>query len=496
MTGSSKGKEPVREIQTARPKQNQKPKPHRNLPDPIDVVTGIDALSISNESPTRGSISGSFTPPRTPRIVISAPEDEYKRSTLRRQSGSGGAVKRPRLPRKSATAPPGTFRAIPTPQPPRRAISARNGRPGYKPKGDIRGQGSESPVYPQISKYGTSESRSIINRRKTSKKWIDRNGLRVKGSALKVLPGPSLKKYELITIELQGAKRTSFSEKARVKETLKSKNLGRLNTKIVDFTERDLPDTPMSLVSTPRELYRQDGHLLRPHPSPITTNLRRSALRLASGNRVKHFSLPLSPQVQDRESLRRSNSSQNFKSPGSLSRNVYLPGPIRIEDGTWESSLRATSIAITQSGNEWIHDDSGWLSDSAVLDGIAEYFEGFGITQAATEDEFDRFWEEELEPQLESESQVETEIKPSLSARSPDWKARIRLGLDEAPPSPTTPIRPSVESMPSSNGALSLSSMMTRQMAHGKEDKDLTPGRSPRTTERLRQFLRSGRSTR
>lgn len=350
-------------------------------------------------------------------------------------------------------------------------------------------------MYPQISKYGTSESRSIINRRKTSKKWTDRNGLRVRGSALKVLPGPNLKKYELITIELQGAKRTSFSEKARVKETLKSKNLGRLNTKIVDFTERDLPDTPMSLVSTPRELYRQDDHLLRPHPSPITANLKRcSVLRPASGNQVKHFSLPLSPPLQDGESLRRSNSSQNFKSSGLSSWNVYLPGPIRIEDGTWESSLRATSIAITQSGNEWIHEASGWLSDSAVLDGIAEYFESFGITQAATEDELDRFWEEE--PEQQPESQVETEIKPSLSPRSPDWKARIRLGLDEAPPSPTTPIRPSVESVPSSNGALSLSSMMTRQMAHGKEDKGLTPGRSPRTAKRLRQFLRSGRSIR
>jgi hypothetical protein len=301
---------------------------------------------------------------------------------------------------------------------------------------------------------------------------------------------PTLKKYEMMSDILENRKSISFIDRTRVKETLKVKNPEMLKTNIVDFKERDLPDTPGSVVDTPRELYRSPDELPKVGSSLQVKNKKKLALRPTSSHRAKHFSLPLSPVIQEREKLVHCRTGSMRQSPKQNlhKRNFYVPGPIRLADTSATVSRRASVATIDPFLGE-VETISRRLSDIAALDEIFMYFHGFGIMEEAGENGIDKFWV----PKVKEMVQV---VEVSRPLPSPSAKALRRLGLDAAPHSPRSPGvtgRPPVPSLPSASPSATL--FPGHQRIFRQEDRQVPPASpSPRQRVGLRRLLGSATS--
>jgi len=282
----------------------------------------------------------------------------------------------------------------------------------------------------------------------------------------------------MISESLENKRSPSSSEKESIKETLKNRKLENLNTNIVDFKQRKLPDTPTSMVNTPQELYGTRRELPKEGrsvscPRRGTPRLgRRLKLQPNSTNKQKYCPLPLTPVIQKNMALR-------SPKPDPWRRSVYLPGPIELSATTLTASHKA-SIATLEAfvgeieATALSSSNSRRLSDDATMDGIVEYFQAFGILDEATEDELDRYWEE---TQLDA-------VPTCFSA-----KALRTLGLDDVP---NMAMQLPVLDLPSSTSPFHSTWRGFRQ----QEDKQqpIASPTNPRQRVRLRRLLNSATS--
>ncbi|KAF2662897.1 hypothetical protein K491DRAFT_686055 [Lophiostoma macrostomum CBS 122681] len=475
MASNVKGKQPVR---AASPSAKWVPK--RETASNIDITEGLRSLILEDDPTPRSSSPA----------TAKTPTRYTKQQPPRRKSGTSGSPERPRLRRKAATAPPGSLSLFSTkPHPPRRAISARAPRSGPGTVIRTRSISHRGPLLPRISLFGTPASRSLISKRKSSGKPVGRLGLKPKAHVWRMLPPNTLKKYELMSNILENRKSSSFSDRNRVKKTLKVKNLELLKTDIVDFKDRELPETPNSVVNTPRELYRTPDELPNVGSRRQAKNKKKLALHPKSAKRAKHFSLPLTPVIQERESL------VMYRSPKQdlWKRNIYKPGPIRLAD-TSAAVSRRDSVATIDPFIGEVENMSKRRSDIAALDEIFMYFHEFGVVEPAAENGVDKFWI----PKVKDRVQV-TEVSRPLP--SPSSKALRRLGLDGTPHSPRSPsvysrstsIRPPMPSLPSPSPSATL--FPGPQRSFRLEDRQTPPASpSPRQRVGLRRLLGSASS--
>ena len=111
-----------------------------------------------------------------------------------------------------------------------------------------------SPPPPRPSQLETIQSKFPTKTRKRHRKYFGKKlGLEPKRLVL----GTASSHGEDDDIGAEGldARKGSFGAKPRVRETLKHKEMELLKTDIVDAKSKDLPTTPNSVVSTPREAY-------------------------------------------------------------------------------------------------------------------------------------------------------------------------------------------------------------------------------------------------
>ncbi|KAF2281225.1 uncharacterized protein EI97DRAFT_438610 [Westerdykella ornata] len=231
---------------------------------------------------------------------------------------------------------------------------------------------------------------------------------------------------------------SSFSDKIRVRETLKQRRVQRLDTlrattkttvkaRGVDFQLRDLPDTPGSVVSTPRELYGG----LEPGPrrlwqptSEMTmtpTTVRQKGNGKGKSKQRKRTAAP--PRVPRRPNVRLpplpwgvrmwdmgTINEDSVPPPLDQRRRIYIPAPVRLCDvgalppaidrvyrKGWVATLEPFGDAMEDVGKV---SESRRASDDAVLDDIADYFSGFAgaaMPDVSGPDILDRFWRLESE---------------------------------------------------------------------------------------------------
>jgi hypothetical protein len=293
---------------------------------------------------------------------------------------------------RASSAPARAMRSFLTiPKPLRRAISAKESPLGQSPSKGGRQSGVRSAPFPRVEICATTTSRSLISRRKSSRTSVGRLGLKPKHSVWRVQSPTTSTNVQWITEGLDDRK-DSFSEKPRVRETLKHKKVKYLNTNIVDCGALDLPDTPGSMASTPKEMYGTpaEGTLFRPNPSHTELG----KYRLLPGTTMGPMSPPLSPDLQRCELIARSNSALTIRitKPQSTAyrQQVYVPGPIQLEERI-SATPRKGSIATLEpfTGEA----EGGRKRYSVAMDGIVAYFQSLGVLDEACEDGLDKYWE-------------------------------------------------------------------------------------------------------
>lgn len=407
MDGPSKGKLPVR----------------YDLPDlPLDIFPNpaLEERRLTGLDITEGLRELAMNDSPAPRAISPAmPTSASIYRLMRSRQLSSGVIRtpRPKLRRRAATAPPGVlcpFSSIP--QPPRRAISARVSRQDQNRSKGGRQSGLWSASLPRVSVYGIPASRSLISRRKSNRKSVGRLGLKPRNSVWRVPPHTTPKRYHLISGALDDRKNL-FSEKTRVKERLKNKKVKFLKMNIRDFGALDLPDTPGSIASTPKEMYGTLA-LLEYHPSHPEPGKR----RLLPTDRMNHFPLPLSPDIQRCDFVARSNSEltvRTAKAPcTSSSQQVYVPGPIRLEEKI-SATPRKGSIATLEPFTGESEVGRKRYSDLEALDGIVAYFHSLGVLDETGEDGLDRYWEHEWQTNPTVPSPRRPTAAPPVPTRPP-----------------------------------------------------------------------------
>ncbi|KAF2118441.1 hypothetical protein BDV96DRAFT_597267 [Lophiotrema nucula] len=358
---------------------------------------------FKNKSVARGSLYGptqsgdptarATTPAGPSAKVIHTFDHEYAvrvslEKSVHSETGVSAPLTRPKL-KQSMTAPGAVtdlFSVVP--EPPRRAISARTTRPLLmQDTRSVRSSPAHSALPRAASLPRTPTYRSFIGRHKVNRRASGRLGIKPRGSIWRFTPGLVLRSYESISKAIEDRQHSSFSKRSRVQETLEHKRMDFLKTDIVDFKDRDLPDTPSSLLSTPRELYRmqrkgldplpEQGKIQPPKPSPKAE---------------RSCSLPQTQSLKRTEIIIRGTS---ILSPDKVPwvPHVYVPGPIRL--ATTIPGMRKGSVASLEPfvGEVEQLGDSRRFSDNIVVDGIVAYFLGLGVMDLADEECVDRFWE-------------------------------------------------------------------------------------------------------
>ncbi|PVI08065.1 hypothetical protein DM02DRAFT_722947 [Periconia macrospinosa] len=366
MSAQAKGKAPVRP----------------NMPSTLlemDVTEGLRTLVVDSSSETD--------------------EDEpAQQPRLRQLSVKVPARVRPSLGRKAATAPPGALYIYKHAKPyvPRRAISekAEHGKSSFKHRQEPKHK--MTPPIPRLPPSITLPTKSFVIGKMLSRNSIEKAGSKSNRQVWRLSPQAS-SHLRSISEALGDRKKplevSSFSEKERVKETLDRKKLDSLRTtSFVDFKSKDLPGTPLSMVSTPRELYgsQYDYESARPSPTGPRLDIESPLLPTPQTSpKTKHFSLPLTPQVQRRMTMRRSSSEPKPESSPEK-KTVYIPGPIRIVDRI-VATPRKGSIASLESFAQ-PYSPAKPFSDHIALDSVACFFEELGVMEESSEEGFDLYW--------------------------------------------------------------------------------------------------------
>jgi hypothetical protein len=419
--------------------------------DVTEVLRGFVLDDESDDDPTPR--------PGSPTIVITPPSTPLRLSQRRRQLSSPvitPTTPRPRLRRKAATAPLGALHIYSgtKPQPPRRAISARTKSPFQTSRSQYRRTPVMAQPAPRLPVSGASTSRSRNSQRKSGRRVVGKMGSRQGHNSGRSQPKKTFQRLS----EALSDQGTSFSEKVRVRETWKTKKMEVLQTQPGYIQTKDLPRTPSSMVSTPRELY---GPINSNQPSPSATvalHIGRPQLS-ASVRRSTHFSVPLTPIAQRRASPNKRD--RIAPSEAARQRVVYLPGPIELEEKT-VMSPRKGSIATMEPFNPGTAPKAKRFSDIVALDGVVMFFEDMGIWEAATDACLDRYW-------MEKRTSHHT-LAPRRAA-------------------PPAPIVPSKAVLSGSSGFFS----PKRALQHEDQSPASSPNTPGRQKGRLRQLLKSSR---
>jgi hypothetical protein len=392
----------------------------------IDITEGLRQLCMADDSTSRTS---------TPRPSV----PQWPRGE---KTGS-----RPRLLKKAATAPPGGIYILTNvPEPPRRAISARVAVPG-SPRDHRTHQGwLLFPKLPRLSLYRTrSESRSFITRRKSVQKSGAKVGLKPRGKVWRMLPASSVRKYEALSSELEETQRSVLFEKR--KKTGGPQHIEILRPRIVDFNARALPDTPGSMVNTPREFYPPSavspGEVRRPlHPLRPTTIRANSSSGASAQPAEYHQSGPEPARRSGNQVVLRSGSILAIVPPEETAwkQQVYLPGPIQLAQHTAASAVsRKGSVATLEPFIGAVEAVERRPSDDAALDGIVAYFKELNVVDSATDDALDQFWQsgERLRRSLEGQREQLGAVKsPQAAQQSQPWANASSPSFEPPPPIP------------------------------------------------------------
>ena len=347
------------------------------------IISSSSSSSSSDaeEGPTetpRNAAKFSHTQPdgsQRPSAKVTSPTNVERKTRVRSLSDNTEMIERTRLQERSATAPPSAF-TLPSysPQPPRRAISARLERPNTSKKRSHE---------PESAAVGTSIASSML----------DHGQLEVgarRPPPNRHLPQPQRPDVQFNDTEYTKKARLagSFSQKARVKKTLDDKNLQRLDTTIVDFESRGLLSAPTSMLETPREMYAiPERQSMRQDPtSPQSKDARRTIMFSLR----KSSSSTLPPKVQVRRKSQHSGKARQEKDPER--QRIYLPGAICLEEDP--SMQRRDSVATLNPFDEGIEPRCKQFSDMIMLDSITMYFEELCIVQDATEQCLDQYWKD------------------------------------------------------------------------------------------------------
>jgi hypothetical protein len=315
--------------------------------------------------------------PRTPTIRVISQDEEEQRSRTRSVSDDVKVSDRPRLRKKSATAPPGGM-GVPgyAPQPPRRAISARVGE-----MNTIQGRTPEQETYVT----DPLAVRKVMDRKQEEQR---------KQQPQPPRPSPpqpprhdEIRRKNQLTIK--GQRIGSFSQKARVRKTLDDKKLGLLNTHIVDFESKGLLTSPTSLLSTPRELYpipekRSAGqeHLYVSPEDPTSPH------SIAARSSIMSILSPRSQQSRRMRSRKKKRHTERQQ--------IYIPGAIRLEQHP--AQLRKGSVASLDPFEETTDTRGKRYSDMIVLNSLTMFFAELSVLEDATEACLDRYWRDTEPP--------------------------------------------------------------------------------------------------
>ncbi|CAG5170381.1 uncharacterized protein ALTATR162_LOCUS7176 [Alternaria atra] len=339
-----------------------------------DEADDDDDTALRIRTPSRSAPSQTQPEsPEPPTIRIRSPSLNNNPKLQRRNlSNDGNIMDQPRLRKKSQTAPPGAFEAfIAPPLEPRRAISARLTYTNTIRRGQSKACDSLANCL-DIEKASSNE----------------RLGPR------KALPKPPCQNNEAIS---SGMKHHpgSFSDRARVQEALKQKQLRTLNTALADFESKKLPTSPSSMLSTPRECYAIPNELATsetldsPH-SPRSWG-RKSVKSVETIIHHKtHSPFSARANVEGRRTLKRKHN--NGDVDAAERRTVYLPGAIMLAEHP--AKLRRDSVATLDpfTFDPRLDSPGRRISDIVGLDGIVMFFEEFGVVGQVTEVTFDQYW--------------------------------------------------------------------------------------------------------
>lgn len=502
----------------------------------IDFTVDLQALAVQASYEDNEA-----TPTATPRTgspvaVVTPPGvSTFTMFSERPRQSSVATIKpvseRPKLRRKAHTAPSGTLRIHHearspfVPQPPRRAVSSTTAKAFSRSGSRDRRRPSKDNVLTQseLSKLGISPPRSLISKKRSKRNSGGRLGLKSKPLVWRMSSPP--KAYELPP-ELK----QSFSEKTRVKQTLRSKKVESLRVDTRKLQSSGVPSTPApSIVLTPSAFYKRPISIrTKTPPSPArsaisfrgagpegsftlvgggtpprsstplrltTTSLPktppRSTPNSAGPSRTstpsrstKHFSLPLSPVAQRvpwRKSIVVDQPSRHATPVPSERTPVYIAGPIQLEEKITASARRG-SIANLERFDDGTVPRAKRFSDLVALDSIVMYFQALGVAEEASEACLDRYW-----------------LQSKKSNHASAGKASRKAAAAAIPPVPS--VSPAgVPSPPSSGGAIATTfeGIFRTQRTPLREDADQmppSPGTPGRRKPLLRQLLKAGRKS-
>ncbi|KAF1840488.1 uncharacterized protein K460DRAFT_371676 [Cucurbitaria berberidis CBS 394.84] len=198
---------------------------------------------------------------------------------------------------------------------------------------------------------------------------------------------------------------SSFSRKARVRDTLKKKRMEMLN--IVGFEAKEIPNSPNSMLSTPRELYGIKQSTTESLPSPCSPT-RVPTMSISSRTRTP----PAQSDIQSRDQV----VNNTRRDRGLLGRkHVYLPGKICLEEHPGKP--RIDSVASTDLFSTALATKASRFSDIIGLDNIVMFFEDFGVVEQETEESLDKYWLDDSHPARRQHSIISVEETASKSVR-------------------------------------------------------------------------------
>ncbi|KAH6848862.1 hypothetical protein B0T12DRAFT_485591 [Alternaria alternata] len=340
-----------------------------------DEVEDDNDTTLQLRTPPRSPPShGQPESPETPTIRMASPPLKDNLRLWRRSfSNKVNVTDQPRLRKKSQTAPPGVFEALIAPAlEPRRAISARL----TYTKTIRRGKPRPCDRFANCLDIREASSNERLGPRKA-------------------LPKPPCQGDEATILSEMRHDPGSLSDKARVQETLKQKQLRTLNTALADFESKKLPTSPSSMLSTPRECYAIPNQLATsetlgsPHSSRSWGRKSVKSVKTIIHQKT-HSPSSARANVEGRRTLKRKHNYGDVDA--AERRRVYLPGAIML--AAHPAKLRRDSVATLDpfTFDPKLDSPGRRISDTAGLDGIVMFFEEFGVVGNVTEVTFDQYW--------------------------------------------------------------------------------------------------------
>jgi hypothetical protein len=329
-------------------------------------------------------------------MVTSPPSDDVRPSRLKSLSNDVKVLQRPRLRRKAQTAPVGTVDLEP-PLEPRRATSARLGYSNSNKKRQLQPYNEDDRSWTMrglCSNQGSGPQEALPTLSKQEQRLLatetDQGQDEDSSSLVEQLPG-------------------SFSDKARIRETLDKKRVRTLNTALADYGAKTLSGSPSSMLSTPRELYATPEQLATSETmdSPCTSR----SFKRRSGKSIKSIS-PKARSSFIQSGMRSSNEPKredNTKDADAAKRQrIYLPGPIMLAQHP--AQLRKDSVATLDpsSVDSKLYSPGRRMSDILGLDTIVTFFEEVSVVAEVTDATLDQYWLHESESSDNTVEDVDT----------------------------------------------------------------------------------------